>query len=101
MENEEKTAPLDPKIADRLLDRLSTEDGFRELFKSNPRAALEEVGYQAPQEAFHSCCNVRELASKETITKARDEIKAMLITGLAYHTPQLDAGLTDERRTRK
>lgn len=96
MANNEKTAPLDPQIADRLLDRLSTEDAFRELFQNDPRTALEQVGYQAPPEAFHSCCKVQELASKETIAKAREAIREMLISGLAYTTPQLDAAPTAE-----
>ena len=31
---------LDPKVADKLLDKLSTDNDFRRLFKSDPAAAL-------------------------------------------------------------
>lgn len=112
----DKTAPLDPKIADKLLDLLSTDDDFRELFSSDPQAALAQVGYQREPEAslakttsddsiarkaFGDCCSVSELASKEVILEARDAIRSMLTSGLGQITPQLDAGLTNDRRTLK
>jgi putative modified peptide len=111
-----KTAPLDPKIADRLLDLLSTDDDYRELFSSDPQAALAKVGYQRDQEvsatritpdastagkAIYGCCNVGVLASKEAILEARNAIRDMLTGGLAQTTPQLDASLTSDRRTLK
>ena len=37
------SAPLDPQVADRLLDLLSSDDNFRTLFMSNPREALTEL----------------------------------------------------------
>lgn len=40
--------PLDPKVAKKLLDLLSTDDGFRELFKQDAHAALVKAGWQAP-----------------------------------------------------
>lgn len=107
-----KTAPLEPKIIDRLLDLLGDSDKFRELFQQDPAAALELIGYQEPSIAQNaagdslttedtpsilSCLNVSELASKEVIQAARKEIRGMLIEGLAYHTPQLDASNSDDR----
>lgn len=99
-----KTAPLEPKIADRLLDLLGDSDKFRELFQQDPAAALELIGYQESVAAstfaadslttqsmtsIASCLNVSELASKETIQAAREELRGMLVAGLAYHTPQI------------
>lgn len=110
-----KTAPLDPKIADKLLDLLSTDNEFRRLFKKDPHSALAKVGYKAPKEdldtsarkgtpaqrAFHACCKVRRIAPKMDIVKARNEIRTMLTSGLSHTTPQLDAALTAERRKLK
>jgi|EndMetStandDraft_6_1072998.scaffolds.fasta_scaffold206983_1 putative modified peptide len=112
-----KTAPLDPQIADRLLDLLSTDDAFRELFSSDPQAALAQVGYRpeplksatgiAPDastaglKTVDGCCTVKALASKEAIVQARDAIRAMLLAGMAQTPPQLDAGPSDDRRTLK
>lgn len=114
---DKKTAPLDPQIADRLLDLLSTDDAFRDLFQANPTEALGRLGYlpaagaammpldQSEQEqaqaSLTSCLQVQALASKEVIAEARETIRAMLIAGLAYHSPQLDASTSDDRFTRK
>lgn len=111
---DKKTAPLDPHIADRLLDLLSTDDEFRELFQKNPMQALGRAGYvpaaamanqfdqsEAAGPSLSSCLQVEALASKEVIAEAREQIRAMLVAGLAYHTPQLDASNSDDRFTRK
>lgn len=103
----EKAAPLDPAVADRLLDLLSESDAFRELFQHDPRAALEQAGYQAPgmdtlvagEEApptVDGCCLVQQLASKDVIRAARDQLKAMLLGGLSQTTPSLDASYTGD-----
>jgi putative modified peptide len=102
-----KTAPLDPKIADKLLDLLSTDNEFRRLFKKDPLSALKKVGYKAPgetsttQRAFSACCSVQRIAPKADIIKARAEIKSMLTSGLSHTTPQLDAAITTARRSLK
>ncbi|MDX1529440.1 MAG: NHLP-related RiPP peptide [Gammaproteobacteria bacterium] len=81
-------APLPAHVADRLLDLLSTDDEFRAAFKDNPAAALSTLGYQDAEthagkkslvegEAFY-CMTTRELASKEEILEAREELKAHL-----------------------
>ena len=41
-----KAAPLDPKVAGKLLDKLSTDNEFRRLFKKDPKAALIQAGYK-------------------------------------------------------
>lgn len=115
MRNTIKSAPLDAEVADRLLELLSADDAFRARFQQNPRMALEEVGYESPAPAkMTACgllplaepealidCRVNELASKEAIAGAREEIRAMLTRGLAQTTPNLDASLNAERRFRK
>lgn len=94
------TAPLESKIADRLLDLLGDSDKFRELFQSDPAAALALIGYEAPTAAkaaasaslsITDCLRVTELASKESIRSAHGELKAMLLRGLSQITPNLDA----------
>jgi len=91
----ETTAPLDPSIADKLLDLLGSDDAFRDLFQKDPLAALEQLGYRPPVEGvpppFHACCHVQQLASKEAIVEARTELQGLLTRGLAYTTPNLDA----------
>ena len=103
-----RSAPLDPKVADRLLDLLSTDNAFRRLFKKDPQAALAQVGHPeakaavaalkkggaAPAVSTASCCQVQSIAPKATIIRARDELKSMLTSGLAQNPPQLDAGST-------
>lgn len=120
----EKTAPLDPKIADKLLDLLSTDNEFRRLFKKDPGAALAKVGYKStdaartltagarkgppftppgppPMKPPVGCMRVKRIAPKADVIKARAEIKKMLTSGLSHTTPQLDAAITTERRSLK
>lgn len=39
-------APLDPKVAKKLLDLLSTDNEFRRLFKRDAHAALAKAGWK-------------------------------------------------------
>ncbi len=41
-------APLDPKVAKKLLNLLSTDNEFRRLFKKDAPAALAKAGWKAP-----------------------------------------------------
>jgi putative modified peptide len=41
-------APLEPAVAKKLLDLLSTDNDFRRLFRKDAHAALVKAGYQAP-----------------------------------------------------
>ena len=102
-----KTAALEPKLADRLLDLLGSDDAFRELFQADPAAALAQIGYQAPaagntlaatggRVSVAGCIGVRALASKEQIQAARTELKSMLLAGLGQTSPQLDASVSAE-----
>jgi putative modified peptide len=81
-------------VADRLLELLSSDDAFRKLFTRNPGEALAQAGFvnttyaPSPQICFWGI----ELASKEQIAQARDEIRRMLTGGLSQSPIQLDAG---------
>ncbi len=98
------SAQLSAELADRLLDLLSTDDAFRERFRKNPTAQLVAIGYESslatvatasaaiPPAPFEFC-EIGVLASKEAITRARNELKTALMNGLAYTTPQLDASV--------
>ncbi|MBK0025127.1 putative modified peptide [Stenotrophomonas sp. S48] len=89
---------LDIGVARRLVDLLATDDTFRAQFSANPGEALLAVGFDAQRqpaewEVLRVCFAVRELASKEVIAAARDEINLMLTSGMAQLVPALDAGL--------
>ncbi len=84
------TPGLDPKVADKLLDKLGTDNEFRRLFKKDPAAALVKVGH--PKEAAlatASCCQVQSIAPKAQIVKSRDELKSMLTSSLSMTPPKL------------
>lgn len=107
------SAPLSPEIADRLLDLLSTDDAFRARFQRDPRAALHEVGYVSPEPAkMTACgavaeaipeslidCKVDTLAPKNVIAGARDEIRAMLTSGLSQTAPRLESTVASQVTT--
>lgn len=117
-----KSAPLDPKVADKLLDLLSTDNEFRRLFKKDPQAALAKAGHPEAKAAVAalrkgppftppgppprippvwSCCKVDRIAPKADIIKAREQLKSMLTSSLGQSPPQLDASITTARRVRK
>ena len=104
-----KAAPLDPKVAGKLLDKLSTDNEFRRLFKKDPKAALIQAGHKVPKgdaaaaasfEQLAACAQVVNIATKTDIVKARQEIMANLTAGLSHQPVQLNAP-SAERRTRK
>ncbi|MGR4895435.1 NHLP-related RiPP peptide [Stenotrophomonas sp. LARHCG68] len=74
---------LDPVVADILLEKLSTDDAFRERFQENPGNALASLGVaeaQAlidhapkPGDLFY-CMTTHSLASKEEIAFAREQL---------------------------
>jgi putative modified peptide len=115
MNTKTRTAALAPEIADRLLDLLSTDDLFREKFQRDHLAALRSIGYESPTpgqmtacgalpaaalEPFRDC-KVTQLAPKDVIVAAREEVRAMLLRGLAQTSPQLDANLRSDQPSRR
>lgn len=94
--------PLDPGTAEKLLERLSTDDAFRERFSADPIAALAEVGYQVPEGLVPSCMSTAQMASKEEIAEAQRQIKAFLTSAAVYSNPHcFEAGKIDSSLRRK
>lgn len=89
-------APLDPKVVRRLLDLLSSDDGFRERFQHDPRAALVEAGYEAPPATSgertmapvgDECGMLMvgdRLAPKEQIRADRERIESALVLPFTF-----------------
>ncbi|CAN5292080.1 hypothetical protein BH11PSE14_BH11PSE14_23020 [soil metagenome] len=79
-------ARFTPDVVDKLLDRLSSDDAFRDLFAKDPREALNQVGHVTPkaqvgvagQDAV-MCCSVSTLASKEQLKASRKELTARIL----------------------
>jgi len=77
---------LAPEVADRLLDLLSSDDGFRERFQSDPAAALREAGHLSSTEGSgrpekgqpYYCMTSKVLASKDEFSRSREALKDYL-----------------------
>lgn len=78
---------LAPEVADRLLDLLSSDDGFRERFQSDPAAALREAGHPSsttegsgrPEKGQpYYCMTSQVLASKDEFSRSREVLKDYL-----------------------
>ncbi|KGQ20156.1 hypothetical protein LF41_2110 [Lysobacter dokdonensis DS-58] len=97
------TEELDPKVVRTLLDRLSTDDDFRELFQNDAHAALVEAGWKAPASAAASLAPVDQaklsggsclmksgatLASKEDIAAARPQLERTLAAIINFDAPR-------------
>jgi putative modified peptide len=83
---------LSEEVADRLLDRLATDDDFRATFQTDPRAALAAVGHAPAADSrvasgAWSCLSVSSLASKEAIAASRDTIRRQLMQAQASAHP--------------
>ena len=71
--------PLDPAVADKLLELLSTDDEFRTLFKKYPEKALNQAGYFLPAGAAAlRCTEVEHLASKDEVAESREALRSHL-----------------------
>lgn len=83
---------LSDETAAKLLDKLATDDDFRDLFQKNPRQALADVGH-APaadasvKEGLWSCLSVSKLADKKDIAASRDTLRRQLATEQAGAHP--------------
>ncbi|MBD8525779.1 NHLP-related RiPP peptide [Pseudomarimonas arenosa] len=83
---------LDDATAQKLLDKLSSDDDFRSLFVKDPAEALRSLGPTGAKfSAAATCMKVAKLADKDAIASSRDALTKMLVTQLASHSaPQLD-----------
>jgi putative modified peptide len=82
--------PLPGKVVSALLDKLGSDDAFRDLFQSNPAEALRQVGAPEPEDCAR-CLKIKKLADKKTIKAASDELKTHLAGTLSLQVPQLIA----------
>ena len=99
-----RAVPMTHAAAIKLVDLLATSDEFRDVFMRGARMALETWQFdQDTIDWFWWDCKmgINQLASKEVIAGARDEIVSMLMAGMAQNTPQLDSGLEHGRRLKQ
>jgi putative modified peptide len=83
---------LGEQVVDRLLGRLESDDDFRELFRTDPRAALAQIGHLPAEDAgiaegIWACCVTQNLASKEEIRNARVALRIQLLSSQASLNP--------------
>ena len=89
---------LSEDIVDSLLEKLGSDDAFREQFQSSPRAALASLGHQAAASAkdgeagVWACMATASLASKEAIKASHVALRLQLLsTQAAYHPISLQS----------
>jgi len=69
---------LTPDLVDKLLDKLATDDTFRDTFDKNPTAAMQQIG--APKDFDCGICKRPEpLATKEQFRRSRDAFRQALL----------------------
>lgn len=73
-----------PEAAARLVGRLIDDPAFRELFQSDARQALAEIGYDA--DAQPACCDVKQLASVEELRAVQAQLEKHLSTSYGAMT---------------
>ena len=78
---------LSEKTIDALLDKLASDEGFRDRFKANPRAATRSLGTK--DEAVESLpeAPITDLADKEDFKKSRAVVRQKLIDSRAPFEP--------------
>lgn len=89
MKKDTKPAPLDPKVTKKLLDKLSTDNDFRRLFKKDANAALAQVGYKADAGASLAgdCMQMQatdSIAPKAKIARDRAKLQGALNVPLSF-----------------
>lgn len=92
-------APLRPQVVNKLLDLLSTDDDFRNLFQQDAHAALVQAGYASPAgmaaaEASATsggdCLQLKagqQLASKATIAQHKSKLEKSLSMIQGFSAP--------------
>ncbi|KAF1699145.1 putative modified peptide [Pseudoxanthomonas jiangsuensis] len=82
MTSNQASQPMDAAVVDELLDRLSSDDGFRDLFATDPRAALAQIGHVVPADDPLLCAQTTVLASKEELAAAREALREHLTSAV-------------------
>ena len=90
------TNTLEKSVANRLLDLLSTDDSYRELFVKDVVSALTMIGHTVPSEVYvdgypvagpGGCWIVTSLASKEQIRNGRAKLEQALGLPFSFRAP--------------
>lgn len=84
-----KPAPLDPKVTKKLLDKLSTDNDFRRLFKKDAGAALAQVGYkvEAGATSVVGCIQLKttdRIAPKDKIVRDRAKLEQAMSSIVSF-----------------
>lgn len=79
-----RPAALEPKVVRKLLDKLSTDNEFRRLFKKDAAAALAKVGYvvAANQGNVGTCLQLAasdSIAPKAKFVRDRAKLESALV----------------------
>lgn len=87
-----RAEPLDPKIVKKLLDRLSTDNAFRRLFKKDAEAALASIGYRpaAGTTSVAQCLQFSttdRIAPKAKIVRMRQRLEATMTLPWSFLCP--------------
>lgn len=90
-------APLEPKVAKKLLDLLSTDNEFRRLFKKDAHAALVKAGWKAPAggestaaASGGACLQLKageRIAPKAKIIRERAKLEAAILPPFIFRCP--------------
>jgi putative modified peptide len=81
---------LPQNVVATLLDKLGSDDAFRELFQQTPLAALKAAGAtQEEAEGCAHCLKVSKLADKATIVASHQALQAMLTASMAFQPHKL------------
>lgn len=75
--------PLPANIADKMLDRLSSDDDFRAYFQKDARGALSFLGYDEPagtpsNDSALACMRCDSMPDKKAFTQARAAYRTQL-----------------------
>ena len=104
----DKTYPVEPAVVEQMLQKLATDDAFREKFTKNWRSAIETLGHKPPKPPQPTppppgkptpptpepippeCEQPQQIASKEVIAKSLDALRSTLASGLTMNVKVLD-----------
>lgn len=110
MATKKTSATLDPKVVRKLLDKLSSDNEFRRLFKKDPKAALIASGHklakgdsaaEAELDQICKCLKVDRIAPKDVIVKSRDALEEQLQLAMEMSPITLNVPSSTSRRLRK
>ena len=84
---------ISEEIVDKLLDKLSSDNEFRDVFLKSPRIALAYLGHEGATNASPSdqgawsCLQCKQLASPGVIKASRDVLRQQLLSERAAYNP--------------